>query len=268
MRILLADDQSDFRLLTKEHLESSGHQVLAVASGADALTAFAKEFFDVILLDEEMPGMTGTEALQKIRARQRPSRPAVVIALTGYNTDTDRQRLLEAGFNAVLGKPFRFDVLEAILNDFAAGAFPAATPPAAPPALADSVAPLARVGGDQELLARMARTFLEDLPPRFAEMRKSIRRKDGEKLASGAHALQGSLGLFGADEAAARCRELQEFGRNGNFADASRTLANLKEAIAELEANLRGYAVNKRATESEDPPRTKQRFPGSKRKRP
>lgn len=268
MRVLLADDQSDFRLLTKEHLESSGHRVLAVTSGAEALAAFAEESFDVILLDEEMPGMTGTQVLRKIRAGQNPANPAPVIALTGYNTDTDRQRLLEAGFNAVLGKPFRFDVLEAILNDFAAGAFPSRNPRAAPPAHADSPQPLARLGGDQELLARMARTFMKDVPRRLAEVQKSICQKDGKQLASLVHALKGSLGIFGADKAAELCRDLQELGRNDNFADAARTLVSLKEAIAELEVNLRGYAGKKRASDPESTAGTKRRLPGSKRKQP
>jgi len=268
MRVLLADDQNDLRRLTREYLENSGHSILAVASGEEALCALRREVFDVVLLDEEMPGMTGTQVLQKFRAEKKQPRDLVVIALTGYNTQTDKQRLLNAGFVAVLGKPFRLDVLEAILGDFAAGRTPQAAVDSFPAnAGKESNSLLATVGGDEKLLRRMARTFLADLPPRMSEMEKAIRLKQGATLASLGHALQGSVAIFGAERAAALSRELQQFAQDDNFAGAARTLANLKEAIAELEANLRGYAGQKRASAPEAQPvsKTKRRLPGSER---
>lgn len=268
MRVLLADDQNDIRTLTKERLERCGHSVLAVASGEEALRVLLHEAFDVILLDEEMPGMTGTQVLQRIRGDKEHSSDPVVVALTGYNTETDKERLLKAGFAAVLGKPFRLDVLEVTLSDLATGKTPqtvAISSAAAAPGEREQL--LARVGGDEELLRRMAQTFLGDLPPRIAQMQKSVRQKQGATLASLAHALKGTLGIFGADKAAALCRELQQCGQNDNFAGAARTLTRLKEAIAELEANLRGYAGQKEAADPGAQPRskTKRRLPGSKR---
>ena len=268
MRVLLADDQNDFRLLTREYLEKSGHSVLAVASGEEALRALRREVFDVILLDEEMPGMTGTQVLQRIRSEKKHPRDLLVIALTGYNTETDKQRLLKAGFVAVLGKPFRLDVLEAILGDFVAGkTLQAAVNSSATSTRNEHQSLLATVGGDEKLLRRMAKTFLDDLPPRVAAMEKAIREKQGETLTSLAHALKGSVGIFGAEHAAELCRELQQFAQDDNFAEAVRTFSRLKEAIAELEANLRGYAGQKRASDPEAQPasKTKRRLPGSAR---
>lgn len=271
MRVLLADDQNDIRLLTREYLENSGHHVLAVASGEEALHALRREAFDVVLLDEEMPGMTGSQVLQKLRGERIPSRDLAVIALTGYNTETDRERLLKAGFVAVLGKPFRLDVLQAILDDFAAEDPPqaaAASTPATATSVRDSL--LASVGGDEELLRRMAKTFLADLPSRILAMQNAIRQKEGATLASLAHALKGSVAIFGAEQAASQCRELQQFAQNDNFASAATAFANLKEAIAELEGNLRGYAGQKQAAGPEAQPasQTKRRVPGSRRRRP
>jgi two-component system sensor histidine kinase/response regulator len=266
MRVLLADDQNDLRLLTREYLEKSGHSVLAVASGEEALRALRREVFDVVLLDEEMPGMTGTQVLQKIRSEKKQPRDLVVIALTGYNTETDKQRLFKAGFAAVLGKPFRLDVLEAVLADFVAGKTPQAVVCSPASTGRESNSLLATVDGDEKLMRRMAQTFLGDLPPRIAAIEKAIREKQGETLASLAHALRGSVAIFGAEHAAALCRELQQFAQDDNFAEAVRTFARLKEAIAELEANLRGYAGQKRASDPEAHPasKTKRRLPGSK----
>jgi CheY-like chemotaxis protein len=106
MRILFADDQKDIRLLTKEQLENAGHNVVAVANGEAALRALREEApFDLILLDEEMPGMTGSEVLRAIRAGEKSSGHIVAIALTGYNTEQDEERLLK--FNSILSSESR-----------------------------------------------------------------------------------------------------------------------------------------------------------------
>ena len=262
MRILLADDQKDIRLLATEQLETNGHRVVAVADGEEALGALRRERFDVILLDEEMPRMTGTQVLHTIRAGQHQSTNAVVIALTGYNTDPDKERLLKAGFDAVLGKPFRLDSLEGILRASTSGK---ASPTLGLPSQAGSSTDLlTQLGGDEQLLRDMARTFLRDLPPRLAEIQKCIRQRRSEKLASCAHALKGSLSIFGAGKAAMLCGQLQDSAKTARFADAARILAALEEAIAELEANLRGYAREKRADRpGESASKTKRRLPDS-----
>lgn len=269
MRVLLADDQEDIRLLTKQYLESAGHHLVAVSCGDEAVRAFRQQPFDVILLDEQMPGMTGTAALRAIREEEKSGRPAV-IALTGYNTESDRRRLLHAGFDAVLGKPFRLELLDAILHAAAKGKASQATEPAPLCVSQDSPAdPLARLGGDEQLLRTVARTFLRDLPTRLVEIQKSIHEKQGETLASLAHALKGSLGIFGVHKAVALCLNLQEFGQTGHFADATHAVAALKEAIAELEPNLRGYAGHKRTTAPGAPrSKTKPRLSDSKKKKP
>jgi len=247
MRILLADDQQDVCLLTQRQLEKHGHTVVAVCNGQDALRALRKQTFDAVVLDEEMPGMTGTEVVREVRASENQSGHITAVAITGYSSEPDRERLLKAGFDAVLGKPFRIEVLDATLRSVSSGRSSTthATLASAGDALADA---LSRVGGDAQLLAQMAETLLEELPARLARLQKSIRQKDSERLAFDAHALKGSLSIFAADHAGQLCKELQEHAKTARYSSAARTFDALKEAIAELEANLRGYAEQKRAT--------------------
>lgn len=269
MRILLADDQEEIRMLTQQQLESHGHRVVAVGNGEEALRALRRQAFDIVLLDEEMPVMSGTQVLQAIRTEEMEHPPPVVIALTGYNTDSDRDRLLQAGFNSVIGKPFRLGTLDAILH-ISMGKEPPRVPENAGDAVSASTEEgfLNRVGGDRKLLQRMIQTFLRDGPQRLKEIRRAIRQKQGDKLASLAHALKGPLGIFGANRAAERCQELQEFGRGGNYAEAARRYDSLKEEIALLEANLRGYAGQKSPSGPGAQPKTERIIRGSKRKKP
>jgi HPt (histidine-containing phosphotransfer) domain-containing protein len=88
----------------------------------------------------------------------------------------------------------------------------------------------------------MIHTFLRDTPKRLSGIAASIRRNNSESLASLAHALKGSVSIFGAEAARKQANELQEIGRSSELSGAPEVLALLKEEIAKLQANLRGYA--------------------------
>lgn len=264
MRVLFADDQEEIRLLTTYQLERGGHHVVTVANGQKALEALQRETFDVILLDEQMPVMTGLDALKAIRKQEKQSGRAVVIALTGYNTDSDRVRLLNAGFDGVLGKPFSMKALEEMLR-LPVSALVHLNPERAGNHGAEPDL-LQKLGGDEKLLRKISRTFLRDAPKKLAQIRDAIRAKRGEKLTFSAHALKSSAGIFGAERALKLCQDLQECGRSLRYAEAPRIYDSLKEEIAKLEANLRGYAGLKGLPRAGATPKGRRRVTGSRRK--
>jgi signal transduction histidine kinase/DNA-binding NarL/FixJ family response regulator len=240
LRILFADDQEDIRTLTAYQLKRSGHKVVIAKDGKQALNAFRSASFDVVLLDQEMPGMTGDEVARAIRKTEGGKKERVfLVASTGNTTSEDVRRLKQAGFDDVLGKPFRLEDLNRILS-----AAPAATDTSMPSVLPGAIFTelVARVGGDEKLLKRMIHTFRRDTPKRLAGIAEAIRRKNPEALASLAHALKGSVSIFGAESARKHTQELQDLGRGKELSRAAEVLALLKEEIAKLQANLRGYA--------------------------
>jgi len=244
LRILLADDQEDIRTLTAYQLKRSGHKVVVAKDGEQALRAFRSGYFDVVLLDQEMPEMTGDEVARVIRKTEQGKKKRVfLVASTGNTTSEDARRLKQAGFDDVLGKPFRLEDLNLILSASSA-ATSATKAPSMPSTLPGATFAefVARVGGDEKLLKRMIHTFLGDAPKRLAGIAAAIRRKDPEGLASLAHALKGSVSIFAAEAARKHSQELQELGRSSELSRASEVLALLKEEIAKLQANLRGYA--------------------------
>lgn len=267
MRILLADDQKEIRLLTAHQLERSGHQVVAVANGQEALDALERELFDAILMDEEMPVMNGLQALRAIRAREKDYGHIHLIALTGYNSEPDRVRLLREGFDSVIGKPFRLEALDEMFRQMSR------EPPAdeMPDHMSvTSQNPVARllecVGGDEQLARKMILTFLRDTPKRVAGIKKALQQNDGAGLSSLAHALKGSVSIFGAQKAREHCEKLQDLGRDNNFRGPARIYEQLKEEIAELEANLRGYAGQRSSARSATGLKSKYRNSSPERK--
>jgi signal transduction histidine kinase/CheY-like chemotaxis protein len=245
LRILLAEDDPAIRELTGVLLEREGHRVTMVGSGLQALRALSKERFDVVLLDEEMPGKGGVEVTKEIRTREAPdARHQIIFALTGNAAEGDRERLISAGFDACLGKPFRTQELRQISARFSLGE-PAAPPRESgesPVGASGSSSLLARVGGDAKLLRGIARTFLKDYPAKLRKIKRAIARKDGSGLASATHALKGAVAIFGAEEAVEDARDLEQMGRQGDLAMAMGIYRKLHKAIARLDTKLREYA--------------------------
>ena len=94
-----------------------GHGVRVAHNGLEAVEAFEKERFDVILMDIQMPQMDGFQATASIRdSEKKTGRHVPIIAMTGYAMKSDRQRCLDHGMDAYICKPIRsqelFDILE------------------------------------------------------------------------------------------------------------------------------------------------------------
>ncbi len=121
-RILLAEDNEDNQRLAVALLERDGHVVTVVDNGEAAVAAAAKATFDVILMDIQMPMMSGLDATAAIRAHERTTGAHVpIIAMTAHALQGDRERCLAAGMDAYVPKPIRHHELRMVL----ASVFPA-----------------------------------------------------------------------------------------------------------------------------------------------
>jgi CheY-like chemotaxis protein len=87
-------------------LRKMGHEVVCSNNGAQAVEAWRKGRFDCILMDIQMPVMSGEEALQQIRGEEKITEGHIpIIALTAHALKGDRERFLELGFDGYLAKP-------------------------------------------------------------------------------------------------------------------------------------------------------------------
>jgi DNA-binding response OmpR family regulator len=95
-------------------LSAEGHDVRTAHDGASALDAAQEYGPEVVLLDIGLPALDGFEVARRMR-RQPALENAVLVAMTGYGQDSDRQHSVEAGFDHHLVKPADFDSLRRIL---------------------------------------------------------------------------------------------------------------------------------------------------------
>ena len=104
-RILVVDDEPDIVALVAYHLAKAGYRVSTAASGPDALSAARDEKPALIVLDLMLPGMSGLEVLEQLRAGDA-TRDMAVLMLTARKEEPDRIRGLSLGADDYLAKPF------------------------------------------------------------------------------------------------------------------------------------------------------------------
>ena len=117
LHVLLAEDNAVNRKVASRFLEKQGHSVEVTTNGAEALAAFARDGFDLILMDVQMPVMNGYDATQAIRAAERGTgRHIPIVALTAHVMKGDREVCLTSGMDDYLGKPIHPQELAAVLE--------------------------------------------------------------------------------------------------------------------------------------------------------
>ena len=109
-RILIAEDEPDFRELIAFTLRFAGHEVTATPNGEDALHQAAEILPDLILMDVRMPRMTGYEACRAMKA-DNALKHIPVVFLSAKGQDSEIQTGLDAGAEEYLLKPFAPDQL-------------------------------------------------------------------------------------------------------------------------------------------------------------
>jgi PAS domain S-box-containing protein len=114
LRVLVVEDNVDAAQSLAMLLKVSGHQVRTAHTGPTGLEAALDYRPNVVLLDIGLPGMDGYEVAERIR-QQPVLQNVMLVAMTGYGQDADRQRSQEVGFNAHLVKPVDFGMVLQIL---------------------------------------------------------------------------------------------------------------------------------------------------------
>lgn len=115
LRVLVVEDNHDSAEMLSLMLSLSGYETEIAYDGAAALAAAQRFQPQVVLCDIGLPGMTGYEVAEQLRARGGDGQPTL-IALSGYGQDEDRRRAIEAGFDHHLVKPVEPHALFALLD--------------------------------------------------------------------------------------------------------------------------------------------------------
>lgn len=202
-RILVAEDNVFNQAVIREMLVSIGHEFLLVENGKEAVEAFRREPFDLVLMDLHMPLMDGFEAarlIRKLNQRKRDGvlpKPVPVIAFTAETYDP-RTRDGEVLFDAVLVKPVQKRDLIEIFNRCSESGNRQAEPvlPQVPVALNYEYG-LRAAGGVREQFLCLIRLFLKHTPELLRRLDLAVESVNASEVALHAHSLAGGSATIG-----------------------------------------------------------------------
>ena len=242
LRILLVEDNTINQILAQRLVHKRGDQIVVTNNGREALAVLERERFDLILMDVQMPEMSGIEVTAAIRRKEKDTGGHIpIIATTASAMKEDRERCLDAGMDAYISKPIERDVLFETI-DMLTGYSKEAKPDEAETRTFDPVfdvsAVLDSLDGDSELLREVAGIFLVQSTKHMEKIRGAISDQDPKVLERAAHALKGSAANLLAQGVVEAASKLEEIGRAGSVAGSKEALAPLEEELRKLEMAL------------------------------
>jgi signal transduction histidine kinase/CheY-like chemotaxis protein/streptogramin lyase len=117
LRILLAEDNAVNQKLMVRLLEKRGHSVTLANDGREAVAAVRRGEYDVVLMDVQMPNMSGLEATTAIRALERETgRHLPIVAMTAHAMRGDQERCLAVGMDDYISKPIQPDLMMEVIS--------------------------------------------------------------------------------------------------------------------------------------------------------
>ncbi len=248
MRVLLVEDHQINRALVAQLLERLNQSVVAVGSGEEALEQLQHAAFDLVVLDLNLPGISGIETAKRYltmdfaRAADYEFRAPMLVALTASDDAADRANALAAGFDLFLTKPTTLGKLEAMLLRVSAGRTLLLKPrvQGAPPLLdAEHLNQLlmADRGSKTLFLAALLKQFSESISAELGPIEAACRSNDTVTLRALCHASRGAALSIGATRLAGQLATVSELGKQAD-------LSALKQVVSETQAALTQWSQN------------------------
>ncbi|MCB2217507.1 response regulator [Desulfofustis glycolicus] len=259
--VLLVDDEPINQKVAKAILERFGLMVRTASHGKEAIELARQFDFDVILMDIQMPEMSGYEATEFIRAGELESqrRRSRIIAMTANAMNSTKIRCLQSGMDDFISKPIKPDMLAERLRPWLPGGFKdgevGVDSDGRPPVESqvdtvwDRWQALQLADGDEDLLAELITLFLQRRQLLLDRIGAAIEAGDPALLDDAAHAFKGAVNHFCAEQVRRRALALESKGKNGDLDGAAEIFQELAAESERLANHLdhRPEAVSARS---------------------
>jgi len=248
-RLLLAEDDEMNRIVAENLLKRMNLTDIQIAeNGQEALDLFKAGQFDLILMDGQMPVMSGLDAAVNIRAYEKEHNlaPVSIIALTAHAMKRDRAHFLANGMDDYITKPLTASALaDAIKRILPEGCFKSnAVPKDASiqkeenQAVVDLAELREIMNANKSLLDKCIQSFKKNHGPVLTRIMDSISAEDGPELQKNAHQLKGMFKYLAAKSATKTASRLEQMGEEANIRDTSPLILQLQEACENIVACL------------------------------
>jgi two-component system sensor histidine kinase RpfC len=256
LKVLVADDNAVNRTVVAKILERANHELTLVESGEEALDAVQHERFDVAILDRNMPGLSGVEAVRAMRVTELGSgRRLPVIVLSADVTEEARREAVDAGADLYLTKPVQATRLLESLLTLSAPAEAARAPAEPAPSQAsgnvldyEQLNLLEGLGSRSDFMERLIGVFVEDSAALMDKMDAALDGRRFGELRSLVHSLRGSAGSIGAERLTRACGQLQECAEGELRLRGKARLRELRADLDQTRTELTDYLRKRRSS--------------------
>ena len=272
LTVLLAEDNATNQLVAVQMLEALGAEVEVASDGAEALETLAAKRFDVLLIDIEMPQVSGIEVIRRLRRPGSGHETVPMIALTAYVMHEHRRQIRAAGADGIIAKPIMSveRLGEEILGFMAEAARTrcggatgaqgrpgtAVTAPSGGRAPARSAGAVSSGEGvvDDRVIDELADTVgatalrgvleraIEDIASAGADLEEALALDDATRARRASHVISGLAGVVGAERLGALARAVHDASPPSDAGVRPQDAARL------VDATLRALEARSRAT--------------------
>ena len=244
LSILLVEDGKANQTMAVGLLTKWGHRVEVAEDGLQALEAFKRSEFDVILMDVQMPKMDGLEATQRLRELENgTSRRIPIVAMTAHAMKGDRDRCLAVGMDEYVSKPVKKEELYRVLSALcinrpelvASNNNVSYESPPVETKIIDWDAAEKMLGVDRNLIQRIVRESWSRMNFLLPKLVDGIERGEVETCKRIGRALQESAHAIVAQQVSHAVDEVEKAVGEGDFGAASTALETLQDAVSKLE---------------------------------
>ena len=255
-KILLVDDEEINLKVACASLEKFGLEIDLASDGAEAVSMSGELKYDIILMDIQMPEISGFEATRLIRKREAMTGAdrVTIIAMTANAMKSTRRQCLEVGMDDFISKPIKPEALMRRLKPWLEGArdkhvlidevpdTAVSTANTDDSAVWDRSRALQLAGDDEELLGQLINMFLQKKETLLQKVENAVLLKQPELLDNAAHAYKGVLNHFAAERSLKVARRLEQKGKSGDMSGVDALWKELAELSDELAVSLRKAA--------------------------
>jgi two-component system, sensor histidine kinase and response regulator len=241
--ILLVEDTPINQQVACSMLLGLGYRVDLAENGTQALELLGSTRYAAVLMDVQMPGLSGLETAAEIRRREIDQPRTPIIAMTANAMSSDREQCVAAGMDDYISKPVRRQDLATVLTRWVRvrdaapgdGTFPFSA--IVEEAALDDPGSF-QVAGEPNIADELITIFLQETPARIRRLREALACADAQELLREAHGLKGSAATFGAAEIARLCEQVERLAGAGALAGTAKPMDELEPAFERVRAML------------------------------
>lgn len=233
-RILVADDNAINCQIAKRLLEKLGCLVDLAASGQETLARHARQPYDLILLDCQMPDLNGYLACASLRAAEPLGQHTPIIGWTANADQEEIEKCSAAGMDDCLSKHLRLDGLAQMLGVWLAARVSKSA--FLHPSDLSGLETMHRISGDG--FAELATLFEEDMPQRIANLRSALQAGDYPQAARIAHMMSGCCASIGAMHLSDLCQSMESSAKSWQPEQWQAQLADVESAYEQIRSSL------------------------------